>query len=50
MKRKTLILTLVAVGLVVAATSAAYSLYPRNWFGQDTPVGAATPSALLELG
>jgi hypothetical protein len=32
MTRKALIMTLVAVGLVAAATSAAFGLYPANWF------------------
>lgn len=42
MTRKKLILILVAAGLVVAATSAAFSLYPSNWFAKDTPAGAAS--------
>lgn len=43
MTRKSLILTLVAAGLVLAATSAAFSLYPQSWLARDTPV-APTPT------
>lgn len=43
MTRKKLILILVAAGLVVAATSAAFSLYPPNWLTDDSPAGTATP-------
>lgn len=42
MTRKKLILILVAAGLVVAATSAAFSLYPPNWLTDDSPAGTAT--------
>jgi serine protease Do len=42
MTRKALLMTLVAVGLVVAATSAAFGIYPAGWFGrQATPAPAA---------
>jgi serine protease Do len=44
MKRKTLILTLIAAGLVVAATSAAFSLNPSTWFPKETPA-ASSPAA-----
>ncbi|MDO8456173.1 MAG: hypothetical protein Q7T07_04590 [Burkholderiaceae bacterium] len=54
MKRKTLLLTLIAAGLVVAATSAAFSINPRNWFTKNTLTGSAasggvvpTPSSVL---
>jgi serine protease Do len=43
MNKKTLALTLIAVGLVVAATSAAFSLDPSSWFAKDIP--AATSPA-----
>lgn len=43
MSRKTLILTLVAAGLVLAATSAAFNLYQPQWFARETP--ATSPSA-----
>jgi hypothetical protein len=36
MKRKTLALAVIAVGLIVAATSAAFNLYPEQWFGKET--------------
>lgn len=42
MRRKTLVLTLITAGLVLAATSAAFSLYPANWFAKDKPVSVAT--------
>ena len=38
MTRHKLILTLITAGLVVAATSAAFSLYPPRWFTKDSPV------------
>jgi serine protease Do len=41
MKRKTLILTLIAAGLIVAASSAALNLYPQRWFGKDGPIATA---------
>lgn len=37
MTRKTLILTLITVGLVVVATSAAFNLNPSTWSARDTP-------------
>ena len=43
MTRKSLILALVAAGLVLAATSAAFSLYPPSWRARDTPL-APTPT------
>lgn len=44
MKHKALILALVAVGLVVAATSAAFHLRPSTWFAGETPaVSVAVP-------
>lgn len=42
MKRKTWVLTLVGIGLIVAATSAAVSLKGSRWFGKELP---ATPSS-----
>lgn len=45
MKRKTLILSLLTAGLVLAATSAAFSLYPSNWFTKDSPPSAPAASA-----
>ena len=47
MKRKTLILTLITVGLVLAATSAAFSLYPSNWFTKDSPISTSTKNATV---
>lgn len=46
MTRKTLILALITAGLVVAATSAAFSLWPSTWFTRDTPAASspATPA------
>lgn len=38
MTRKQLILLLIAVGLVVAATSVVFNLSPLNWFTQNVPV------------
>ena len=35
MTRKTLVLALVAAGLAVAATSAAFNINPSQWFGKD---------------
>jgi serine protease Do len=47
MKRKTLILTLITAGLVIAATTAAFNVYPIGWFGRDSPSGVViTPVAL----
>ncbi|MDO8249479.1 MAG: hypothetical protein Q7T78_07140 [Rhodoferax sp.] len=43
MPRKKLILMLIAAGLVLAATSAAFSLYLWNWLANDSPVDAGTP-------
>lgn len=42
MTRKALLMTLVAVGLVVAATSAAFGLYPAGWFGREAKPAPAT--------
>lgn len=46
MTRKTLILTLITAGLVVAATSAAFSINPLQWLSQSSP--AAAPAAGTE--
>ena len=43
MTRKSLILALVAAGLVLAATSAAFSLCRQSWLARDTPV-TCTPT------
>lgn len=45
MTRKTLIVALITAGLIVAATSAAFSLNPSTWFTKDTPAASnlATP-------
>lgn len=40
MKHRALILALVVVGLVVAATSAAFNLRPSTWFARETPAGS----------
>lgn len=37
MRRKTLILGLVPVGLMLAATSSAFNLNPLTWFGKEAP-------------
>jgi hypothetical protein len=42
MTRKTIVMLLVALGLVVAATSAALGLYPDQWFNKD-PSAASAP-------
>jgi serine protease Do len=47
MKRKALIVTLIGVGLVVAATSAAFSLYPSAWFAKDTLLTAAANGVVV---
>lgn len=41
MTRKTLILTLITAGLVVAATSAAFNLKPTAWFAKEPPAHVA---------
>ncbi|MES2878941.1 MAG: Do family serine endopeptidase [Pseudomonadota bacterium] len=41
MTRKTLILTLITAGLVVAATSAAFNLKPTAWFAKESPATVA---------
>ena len=43
MTRKSLILALVGAGLVLATTSAAFSLYTQSWLARDTPA-ASTPT------
>jgi serine protease Do len=45
MKQKTLILTLIGAGLIVAATSAAFGPHPARWFDRGTPVLVASSSA-----
>lgn len=40
MKRKALILTLIALGMALAATSTSIDLNPRNWFARNDSVGA----------
>lgn len=45
MTRKKLILILVAAGLVVAATSAAFSLYLPNWLTDDSPAVPASATS-----
>lgn len=45
MTRRMLILALINAGLVAAATSVAFSLYPQNWFTKDTPANTSTSSA-----
>lgn len=42
MTRKALLMTLVAVGLAVAATSAAFGLYPAGWFARQATPAPAT--------
>lgn len=46
MRRKTLILALITAGLVVVATSAAFSINPLNWFPPKNQVGAAPTNAV----
>ena len=46
MTRKSLILTWVAAGLVLAATSAAFSLYPQSWLARDTVETVAGAAAV----
>lgn len=40
MKSKALILTLIAIGMAVVATSAGVDLNPKNWFNHGSPAGA----------
>lgn len=47
MKRKTLILTLITAGLVVAATSAAFSINPANWFASKPPADSAASGGVV---
>ena len=52
MARKTLLMTLIAVGLVAAATSAAFGIYPANWFSRQAAPATATaalPAAVTPL-
>jgi hypothetical protein len=42
--RKTLVLALVTVGLVVAATSAAFDISPMQWLSQSQHVGEPQPT------
>ncbi len=46
MRRKTLILALLTAGLVMAATSAAFSINPMHWFFPKTQSGAASTDAV----
>jgi hypothetical protein len=46
MSHTTLVLALITVGLVVAATSAAFNLNPMQWLSQSPPDGASQPSKL----
>lgn len=46
MRRKTLILALITVGLVMAATSAAFGVNPLHWFSPKNRVGAAPTDAV----
>lgn len=47
MNRKTLILTLIAAGLVLAATTAAFTLDPAQWFTRDASTAPLTPSTTV---
>lgn len=47
MKRKTLILTLITAGLVVAATSAAFNINPANWFVNNPPADFAASGGVV---
>ena len=47
MTRKSLILALVAAGLVLAATSAAFSLYPQSRAPIDTPVAPKSTNSAI---
>lgn len=42
MTRKSLVLTLITAGLVLAATSAAFDINPKQWFNKDKPASPAT--------
>jgi hypothetical protein len=44
MSRKTLVWALVTVGLVVAATSAAFNISPMQWLSQSPPGGVPQPT------
>lgn len=41
MTRKGLVLTLITAGLVLAATSAAFDINPKQWFGKGAPASPA---------
>ena len=43
MKKKALILAMIAAGLIIAATSAAFGTDPTRWFSRESPasVGSA---------
>lgn len=45
MKRKALILTLVALGMALAATSTGIDLNPKNWFSDSSPKTNKVPLA-----
>ena len=45
MKRKALILTLVALGMALAATSTGIDLNPKNWFSDSSPRANKVPLA-----
>lgn len=41
MTRKGLVLTLITAGLMLAATSAAFDINPKQWFGKGAPASPA---------
>ena len=49
MKRKALILTLIALGMALAATSTSIDLNPRNWFAKNDSVGAPEARSVVAV-
>lgn len=45
MTRKKLLLSLIAAGLVVTATSVAFTIYPPNWLTRNSPASTPVPAA-----
>lgn len=47
MARKTLLMTLIALGLAVAATSAAFGIYPAGWFSRQAETAPQTAAVAV---
>lgn len=48
MRRKTLLLTVITLGLIMAATSAAFNVHPVDWISAHMPSGATAPEILAQ--